>query len=263
MFDRFSSPERRALGCVFAAACLAFCAWAFPNMTQYVTIPGAVICAGLAIFFLLPEIIKLFATKGGSAFLKAKLPAAMAILGVIAVFCLSGWYVYSITPWNRDDPINNNPARTPVTVSSIISRDDRLVFSCDAVLPLPQKMTAKRKAEYINGLENEARDFAETLGLSVISISEISNGLRGVVEASTDEAKRHFASVGIIPGVTRITIEERQIRGRTLVDVFSDLPKGQEIYSLLVPNPQSEQIRYGEKIIAEFLLAKDDACRLY
>jgi hypothetical protein len=56
MLDMVTAPERRAIGLVFASAFLLFLAWAFPNMSQFITIPGALICLGLAVYFLWPEV---------------------------------------------------------------------------------------------------------------------------------------------------------------------------------------------------------------
>jgi hypothetical protein len=64
MFERISPSERRGVAAVFATACLAFLAWAFPNMSQIVTIPGAVACAVLAFYFLWPEIKQLLSGHG-------------------------------------------------------------------------------------------------------------------------------------------------------------------------------------------------------
>jgi hypothetical protein len=56
MLDRISHSERRGIGAAFATALLAFLAWAFPNMSRLLTIPGAIICATLVVYFLWPEI---------------------------------------------------------------------------------------------------------------------------------------------------------------------------------------------------------------
>jgi hypothetical protein len=60
MLERLSSSERRGTASVFATAFLAFLAWAFPDMSRLITIPGAIVCAALAIYFLWPEIVALF-----------------------------------------------------------------------------------------------------------------------------------------------------------------------------------------------------------
>lgn len=56
MLEKISPSERRGIAAAFATACLAFLAWAFPNMSRVITIPGAIGCAVLAIYFLWPEI---------------------------------------------------------------------------------------------------------------------------------------------------------------------------------------------------------------
>jgi hypothetical protein len=66
MFGRLSAPERRSIALFFAAACLGLSAWAFPNMTRLLTIPGAILCFAGAIWFLWPEI---------ATFVNARLPA--------------------------------------------------------------------------------------------------------------------------------------------------------------------------------------------
>lgn len=54
--DKLSPSERRGIALVFVTACLAFFAWAYPNMSRLVTIPGAVLCLLGAAYFLWPEI---------------------------------------------------------------------------------------------------------------------------------------------------------------------------------------------------------------
>jgi hypothetical protein len=54
--DWLSPSERRGIAATFATVCLAFLAWAFPDMSRLITIPGAIVCLGLTVYFLWPEI---------------------------------------------------------------------------------------------------------------------------------------------------------------------------------------------------------------
>jgi hypothetical protein len=56
MFETWSTSERRGIAAAFATACLACLAWAFPNMTRLITIPGAVATGILTLYLLWPEI---------------------------------------------------------------------------------------------------------------------------------------------------------------------------------------------------------------
>jgi hypothetical protein len=51
-----SASERRGLCAACATGCVAFLAWAFPNMTRLFTIPGALGCFGFTLYFAWPEI---------------------------------------------------------------------------------------------------------------------------------------------------------------------------------------------------------------
>jgi hypothetical protein len=59
MLDRLSASERRGIATASLTVCLAFLAWAFPNMTRLFTIPGAICFFGLTVYFLWPEITSL------------------------------------------------------------------------------------------------------------------------------------------------------------------------------------------------------------
>jgi hypothetical protein len=57
--EPLSRSDRLALIFFFATACLAFLAWALPNMPRWLTIPGAVLSFGLMVYFASPEIRRL------------------------------------------------------------------------------------------------------------------------------------------------------------------------------------------------------------
>lgn len=60
MIEKLSPSDRRGIAAAFATACLSFIAWAYPNTTRLITIPGAIACACLTVYFLWPEIKALF-----------------------------------------------------------------------------------------------------------------------------------------------------------------------------------------------------------
>ena len=77
--DSLSPSERRGIAAVFGGAALACLAWAFPNMSRFITIPGAAICFVLAIYFLWPEIKK---------FRRTSISILIAIACVVALMAL-------------------------------------------------------------------------------------------------------------------------------------------------------------------------------
>jgi hypothetical protein len=54
--SHLSRSDRLALVFFFATVCLGFLAWAFPNMSRFVTIPGAILSFCFMLYFLWPEI---------------------------------------------------------------------------------------------------------------------------------------------------------------------------------------------------------------
>ena len=98
MLDRLSSSERRGIALAFAAACLAFRAWAFPNMSRVVTIPGVIATGVLALAFSLarnPKICSLLASHLGDGNGKVKgaekIRAVTAILMLLIIMGASYW----------------------------------------------------------------------------------------------------------------------------------------------------------------------------
>jgi hypothetical protein len=63
--DRLSRSDRLAIIFFFASGMLVFLAWAFPNMSQIITIPGAVLCFCAMLYFAWPEVRNLFAWLEG------------------------------------------------------------------------------------------------------------------------------------------------------------------------------------------------------
>lgn len=90
LLEKVSDSERRGIAAVFATACLAFLAWAFPDMSRLVTIPGAVIAAGFAVWFLWPEI-----TTAGAIALKGGLLRAVAALVLASAALAFAYWYYS------------------------------------------------------------------------------------------------------------------------------------------------------------------------
>ena len=86
MQERLSASERRGVAAAFATACLAFCVWAFPDMSRIVTIPGALICLVLTIYFLWPEITALCSRPSLQGRLRRMWPQYLMVLGACLFF---------------------------------------------------------------------------------------------------------------------------------------------------------------------------------
>jgi hypothetical protein len=92
LLDNLSPSERRGIAAVFATACQALLAWAFPNMTRFATIPGAVLAAGLAAWFLWPEI----STVAQIIFRRRLLNVVAALIVAFAGVSFAYWYYSNI-----------------------------------------------------------------------------------------------------------------------------------------------------------------------
>jgi hypothetical protein len=104
-----SKSDRLALVSLFGTACLGFLAWAFPNMSRFVTIPGAIITFGFAVYFSWPEL---------NAFYKGR--PYMLITIVIALLLAFGM-IWDF--WPRSNQADIEMAERWVNLSNEITGD--------------------------------------------------------------------------------------------------------------------------------------------
>jgi hypothetical protein len=256
MLEKISSTERRGIACVFAAACLAFLAWAFPNMTQIITIPGAIICAGLAVFFLWPEIVACWSFVLARAWPKTLAAVFVVFLG--ASFGVGYWEFY-VGPDNSV-PSPSKPPDGGIALPPslpIQSRMERFIFVCDVSPPTNEQEEAEQKAR----LQKNIRVWADSLGVDV-SFADIAGGVQVNAEAKTPEAVARFLSMGIIYGVTTIIAEARRNGKQQIVVVRAQIPKNTMMIYGLIPDPNNPQLADGKKLLAQFLEVPDSACRM-
>lgn len=107
--ERMSRSERWGFGLFLLAAALTLGALAFPNMSRYVTIPGAVICFVVALFCFGPD-IKHIAVR------HARKTIAGIIVIVAAASC-AVWYF-----WPAIEDAMTSCKLSPVVESRIVSR---------------------------------------------------------------------------------------------------------------------------------------------
>jgi hypothetical protein len=251
MLEKITPSERRAVASVFAGACLAFAAWAYPNMTQLVTIPGAVICGFLTIYFLKPEIIAL----GSRTFLKAVI--AVAVTG--AILGQDYWYYSNYSTnggiWHISLGINpsqespSGPSMQPLPPTTpIISRSERFIFACD----VPPPKNADEATAQKDTLERNVQGWADTLGVT-ITFADIDGGIRITGEAKSFEAKARFISMGIVGGITKIYVEARRIGEQQILAVYADVPKKSFFIWGLIPDPRAPQVIEGQNLLTKFV----------
>jgi hypothetical protein len=260
MFENILPSERRGTAFAFAAACLTLLAWAFPNVSRFVTIPGAIGCAVLAVYFFWPEII------AGWSFVIARrlLKVIAAIIIAAAIFGIDYWeyanfeIATSPQPETSAAPPAKPASPEPLPPAPIQSRLSRFIFACDVSLPQTPEQEAKQK----EAVQNNVEAWANTLGV-VTSFSDIKNGMQIIVEAKTREAKIRFETMGLAPGITKVILESRWIDRRQIVVAYAaELPKRYEIYAGIIPDLSWPQITDAENLVARFLGAPDGACSM-
>lgn len=86
--EKLSRSDRWGFGFLFATVCLAMLAWAFPNMSRLVTIPGAISAFCLMLYFFWPEIQTIFNDRRHHV-----------IVSGIVILCLvlAGWYFWPLS----------------------------------------------------------------------------------------------------------------------------------------------------------------------
>jgi hypothetical protein len=137
------------------------------------------------------------------------------------------------------------------------SRLDRFIFACDIQPPRNPEEGKKQKET----LQANIQAWADTIGVSA-SFSDIPNGTRVTAEAKTKEAKARFASMGLLPTITKVFLETRWVIQRQIVVAHAELPKDASMLSTLAPDPSAPEIIRAQDLIAQFLGAPEGACHL-
>jgi len=107
--------DRWALASLCATACLGFAAWAFPNMTRFFTVPAAIVCGILAIYFGWIEIAAAFRF----VFARKRIHLTVAIFIFIAIVAgITTIYVYR---FGAQAPSPRKAEATTTTPSSAIA----------------------------------------------------------------------------------------------------------------------------------------------
>src|ERR1700688_3723934 len=168
--DKLSPSERRGTAAAFATACLAFCVWAFPNMSRIATIPGAIICACLTIYFLWPEMKAVASAVSRGRIIDRGIITVRKVAAVLVLIFLAGSllaYAFKLGPpsFSRTDESSSTPNfPRPETTGQLQSTYRRAIFVCD-------KPAAKKKptdAERDTALRQYASLMKEIFGVEVI-----------------------------------------------------------------------------------------------
>jgi hypothetical protein len=165
-----------AIAFFFATACLGFSAWAFPNMSRLVTIPGAVITFGFAVYFLWPELNNFYESR----------PCTLITI-VSAVFlaaCVIGWNI-----WPRSDQADIEMARRWVQLSSeIVAELPTLRFQFQMIPMNPAEDWHKQWQDQVNRNmkdEQESLDRMSRLYLGRVREAQLELQKRGLFKPDT------------------------------------------------------------------------------
>jgi hypothetical protein len=217
----FTDSERRGIAAVFATCCLAFLAWAFPNMTRLVTIPGAIICLVFAAYFLRAEL-----EAGRGWIWRHKFVSAGVLLAVIGG---GGWYVWNVCDCDTTLPPPPSPSSLPIE-----SRMGKWLFTC-AVYPIDFEDWADfYRKKFV--AKDEANGF-------LVSISTDDGVLHFEKEALTAKAKKIEGGNLAARGFTKVIIEARTI-SKTEMGITAEfvIPSDQRSVLLVKPDPASKEM---------------------
>ncbi len=193
---------------------------------------------------------------------------------ILVALCVIGFYIWAASwpTWQsfRSDypnaalqwPITFNPTDgadlTDYSLAPIQSRMDRFIFACN----MQQPKSMAEDADNRDQLRKNVQGWADTIGVAV-SFSKITDGIQVTVEAKTDDAKAWFASMGLLPGVTKVFLQSRWLVGRQIIVAFAKVPKNYPLkLSAMVPDPTDPRIGYAEDQIAQIIGAGKGACSL-
>ncbi len=172
MFATWSVSERRGIAAVFATACLAFLAWAFPNMTRLLTVPGAMATGALAIYLLWPEIKAVAGslTAGWEPDGRVTNGRLRGLIGLVLLCALAGGGYLASHEWPAETGAQAPPTTPPEQAPQgpLTSKYGRIIFICN----MP-----KRPNE-IDEWQQYASVVGESQGLTVDMHGLGSDGLR-------------------------------------------------------------------------------------
>ena len=146
----------------------------------------------------------------------------------------------------------------PVPKSQLLSRMDRYIFACD-VPPPDEKMAAK----FPQAKEEMKRNFeilGDATGMS-LTVTDIRGGLRLDAEANTEEAKRRLFTAGT-GGLSKLAIEVRRYGQQEIVTVAADMPDYFRLFSLMTPEPSSQDTVSIQRKIEHFVGVAEGKCKL-
>jgi hypothetical protein len=156
VFENWSPSERRGFGTAFGTVCLACLAWAFPNMSRIITIPGAIAAFGLTVYFLLPEI--------EYAASRITNPKGMPGFGVIVAALISfsiglGWDGWYYANWLTQPALVQGSSLPPIPLPAPVAKGPAPIAEeapcvtqgdIDAQKKLGRELLNYTPAEFIN-----------------------------------------------------------------------------------------------------------------
>jgi hypothetical protein len=243
--DKHSPSERRGFASAFATACLALLAWAFPDMTRILTVPAALFCFGLAIYFLWPEIIRVAARL----FQRQFWSSIVVLLFVGAAIWSDYWYYsnYSTNggiwhiqlglPVTQSGPKQQEPLKPPVRLTSTF---DRMNYVCDKPQGnVDDKAEIQRYLRVIAGAQGWTPKF-----------TDIDSGFK-IEGELTNKAE-----------VPQITTEIRRFDNQLYVTRIYFLLGNLWNYRGVSIDPNSADVRPGIAMIEDWIRATPGSCRL-
>ena len=171
-----SKSDRWAIAFFFATACLGFLAWAFPNMSRFVTIPGAVITFGFTVIFLWPELNNLYKSR----------PCMLSTIAsaVLLAFCVITWNI-----WPRSGQADIEMAHRWVQLSSEIVAELPTLRSQFQMAPInPAEDWHKQWQEEVNRNlkdEQESLDRMSRLYLGRVREAQLELQKKGIFKPDT------------------------------------------------------------------------------
>lgn len=263
------SSERRGIGSAFATACLAFLAWAFPDMSRLITIPGAIACAALTVYFFWPDI------KGASKKARASWSANGRLRSgaSIAMLCLilAGGYgllwggyglLSRMTPTGHEVPTpKERPAEAPVTTATttpapaipLRSIMGDLIYACLVPAPAGSGLGTTLFAQQLDYFSKNLKVFGDSIGAK-FDVSAIDGGIRIDMDALTDGPR-----APITGPFHKGAIEIRRVGNFEVVNIKIEMP---ELFKLFSVNPDTPEVVTWANNINHLLAAKDGTCHL-
>lgn len=246
------ASERRGTAWALSAGCLAFVAWGFPEVSRFITIPGALICACLAVYFFWPEIkaALLWAARYGTVWLAAAGALLVAIILTIGHHKSVLQKAATLPPLPPTSAAKSAPP-APTQSGQLRSIMGDLIYSCDVPRPPTTSLDTMLFQQKLDYYAQTLKVLGNSIGAS-FSVKTIDGGVQIDVDAATGlrALKNPFH---------KAVMEVRRVGDVEMVNIKIEMP---DLLKLIPVTSSNSGLIGVTNFVHKMLSLKDGTCHL-